>query len=164
MVPLGATLFGQLSLSACAEWLWSGYAVKHPDLKIIMSEGGIGWVAMLHDRLENIVDRSGYGHYFPGDLRPAEVLHRNFWFCTIDDPSTLVTRDVVGVDNIMFETDYPHGDGTWPDSQAVFDRFFGSLPADEVAKISHENATGLFRHRLPPAGSPHAAGLRAEAR
>ena len=93
MVPLGATLFGQLSLSACAEWLWSGYAVKHPDLKIIMSEGGIGWVAMLHDRLENIVDRSGYGHYFPGDLRPAEILHRNFWFSTIDDPSTLSTRD-----------------------------------------------------------------------
>ena len=65
MVPLGATLFGQLSLSACAEWLWSGYAVKHPDLKIIMSEGGIGWVAMLHDRLENIVDRSGYGALLP---------------------------------------------------------------------------------------------------
>ena len=34
-VLLGATLFGQLSLSACAEWLWSGYAVKHPDLKIM---------------------------------------------------------------------------------------------------------------------------------
>ena len=96
MVPLGATLFGQLSLSACAEWLWSGYAVKHPDLKIIMSEGGIGWVAMLHDRLENIVDRSGYGHYFPGELRPAEILHRNFWFSTIDDPSTLSTRETVG--------------------------------------------------------------------
>ena len=107
MVPLGATLFGQLSLSACAEWLWSGYAVKHPDLKIIMSEGGIGWVAMLHDRLENIVDRSGYGHYFPGDLRPAEILHRNFWFSTIDDPSTLSTRETVGVDHITFESDYP---------------------------------------------------------
>ena len=65
MVPLGATLFGQLSLAACAEWLWSGYAVRHPDLKIAMSEGGIGWVAMLHDRLENIVDRSGYGVVLP---------------------------------------------------------------------------------------------------
>jgi hypothetical protein len=129
-------------------------------LKIAMSEGGIGWVAMLHDRLENIVDRSGYGAYFTGDLRPAEVLARNFWFCTIDDPSTLVTRETVGVDHIMFETDYPHGDGTWPDSQAVFASVFGHLPADEVAKISHENAAALFRQPLPPPDSPHAAGLR----
>jgi predicted TIM-barrel fold metal-dependent hydrolase len=160
MVPLGATLFGQLSLSACAEWLWSQYPVRFPELKIAMSEGGIGWVAMLHDRLENIIDRSGYGKYFKGDLRPAEVLHRNFWFCTIDDPSTLVTRDVIGVDKIMFETDYPHGDGTWPDSQAVFDRYYGALTADEIARISHENAAALFRHPLPPPGNPHAAGVR----
>ena len=60
----------------------------------------------------------------------------------------------------MFETDYPHGDGTWPDSQAVFRQFYGDLPADEVAMISHENAAALFRHPLPPAGSPFAAGLR----
>ncbi len=155
MVPLGATLFGQLSMGACAEWLWSGWAVRYPNLKIAMSEGGIGWVAMLHDRLENIVDRSGYGGYFPGDLRPAEVLDRNFWFCTIDDPSTLPTRYTIGIDNIMFETDYPHGDGTWPDSQAVFQSVFGSLPPDEVRKISHANAAELFRHPLPPPGSPH---------
>jgi predicted TIM-barrel fold metal-dependent hydrolase len=160
MVPLGATLFGQLSLSACADWLWSGYPAKYPDLKIAMSEGGIGWVAMLHDRLENIIDRSGYGKYFSSDLRPAEVLLRNFWFCTIDDPSTLVTRHTIGVDNIMFETDYPHGDGTWPDSQSVFEKYFGDLPDDEIAKISHENAAALFRQPLPPPGNPHAAGLR----
>lgn len=161
-VPLSAILFGQQSLAACAEWLWSGYPVSYPNLKIAMSEGGIGWVAMLHDRLENIVHRSGYGSYFPGDgsVAPAEVLHRNFWFCTLDDPSTLVTRDIVGVDKIMFETDYPHGDGTWPDSQQVFSDVFGALPADEVAKISHETAAALFRHPLPPANSPHAAGMR----
>jgi predicted TIM-barrel fold metal-dependent hydrolase len=160
MVPLAATLFGQLSLAACAEWLWSGYPTRYPDLKIAMSEGGIGWVAMLHDRLENVVDRSGYGTYFTGDLRPAEVLHRNFWFCTIDDPSTLSTRHVVGVDRIMWEADYPHGDGTWPDSQRVVEELWGSLPPDELAKMTHENAAALFRHPLPPPDSAHAAGLR----
>ncbi len=160
MVPLGATLFGQLSLGACSEWLWSGYPARHADLKIAMSEGGIGWVAMLHDRLENIIERSGYGQYFEGDLRPVEVLRRNFWFCTIDDPSTIVTRHTIGLDRIMFETDSPHGDGTWPDSQAVFDRFYGDLPADEIAKITHENAAALFRHPLPPPESPHAVGVR----
>lgn len=161
MVALGATLFGQLSLAACAEWLWSGFPVRHPNLKIAMSEGGIGWVAMLVDRLENIVDRSGYGGYFKGDLRPADVLRRNFWFCTIDDPSTICTRDTIGVDHITFEADYPHGDGTWPDTQQVFADTYASLTLDERLKLSHENAAALFRHPLPPADSPHAAGLRA---
>jgi len=160
MVELAATLFGQLSLTACAEWLWSGWAVTYPNLKIALSEGGIGWVAMLHDRLENLVDRAGYGGSFPGGLRPAEVLARNFWFCTIDDPSTLSTRHAIGVDHIMFETDYPHGDGTWPDSQQVFSDVFGGLPHDEVAMISHENAARLFRHPRPPIGNRHAVGVR----
>jgi hypothetical protein len=91
MVPLGATLFGQLSLSACAEWLWSGYArqASRPEDHHERRRHRVGGDAARP--LENIVDRSGYGHYFPGDLRPAEILHRNFWFSTIDDPSTLST-------------------------------------------------------------------------
>jgi predicted TIM-barrel fold metal-dependent hydrolase len=146
-LQLGATLFGQLSLSACAEWLWSGYALKHPGLKITMSEGGIGWVAMLLDRLDNIIDRSGYG--LGWDERPADVLKRNFWFCTIDDPSTIVTRHRIGVENIMFETDYPHGDGTWPDTQDVVEEVYGHLPNDELRAILCENAARVFRHPLP---------------
>ena len=70
-----------------------------------MAEGGIGWVAMLLDRLDNIVDRSGYG--LGWDERPAEVLRRSFWFCTIDDPSTIDTRHAIGVDHIMVEIGLP---------------------------------------------------------
>ncbi len=154
-VPLVATLFGQLSLTACAEWLWSGWPVRFPNLKIALSEGGIGWVAMLYDRLENMVDRSGYNRFFVGGLRPSEVLLRNFWFCTLDDPSTIVTRHTIGVENIMFETDYPHGDSTWPDSQKIFNEVFGDLPADEADMIAYKNAASLFRHPLPVSGSRH---------
>jgi predicted TIM-barrel fold metal-dependent hydrolase len=146
-LALGATLFGQLSLTACAEWLWSGWAVRYPELKIAMSEGGIGWVAMLLDRLDNIIDRSGYG--LGWDIRPADVLQRNFWFCTIDDPSTIDTRHRIGVDHIMFETDYPHGDGTWPDSQQLVREVWGHLPVDELRAMCCENAARLFRHPLP---------------
>jgi predicted TIM-barrel fold metal-dependent hydrolase len=146
-VALSATLFGQQSLGACAEWLWSEHPVRHPELKIAMSEGGIGWVAMLLDRLDNIVDRSGYG---PGwDLRPSEVLQRNFWFCTIDDPSTIDTRYRIGVENIMVEVDYPHGDSTWPDTQRVIEQAWGHLPANELRMICSENAAALYRHPLP---------------
>lgn len=146
-LQLGATLFGQLSLGACAEWLWSEYPVKHPDLKIAMSEGGIGWVAMLMDRLDNIIDRSGYG--LGWDDRPADVLKRNFWFCTIDDPSTIDTRHRIGVENICFETDYPHGDGTWPGTQQLIADVWGHIPDDEIRMMCCENAAKLYRHPLP---------------
>jgi predicted TIM-barrel fold metal-dependent hydrolase len=146
-LQLGATLFGQLSLTACAEWLWSGYPAKHPTLKIAMSEGGIGWVAMLLDRLDNIIDRSGYGMGW--DVRPADVLKRNFWFCSLDDPSTIDTRHRIGVENIMVETDYPHGDGTWPDTQLVLEKYWGHIPPAEMRAMCSENAARLFRHPLP---------------
>lgn len=148
-LELGATMFGQLSLGACSDWLWSGYPGRYPDLKIAMSEGGIGWVAMLLDRLDNIVDRSGYGRSYPSDLRPAEVLKRNFWFCTLDDPSTIDTRHRIGVENIMLETDYPHGDGTWPDTQLLIEKVWGHLPDDELRMICSTNAASLYRHPLP---------------
>jgi predicted TIM-barrel fold metal-dependent hydrolase len=155
-IPLVATLFGQQSLTACVEWLWSGWPVRLPDLQIAMSEGGIGWVAMLVDRLENIVDRSGYG--LGWDERPADVLRRSFWFCTIDDPSTIDTRHTIGVENIMVEVDYPHGDTTWPHTQDVIAQAWGHLPAHELRAICSENAARLYRHPLPevvlPADDP----------
>ncbi len=153
-LQLGATLFGQLSLTACAEWLWSAWAVKYPELKIAMSEGGIGWVAMLIDRLDNIIDRSGYGLDGFMGLRPADVLRRNFSFCTIDDPSTIDTRYAIGVDNIMVEVDYPHGDGTWPDTQKVIEKYWGHLPVEELRKMTHLNAARLYRHPLPDVTLP----------
>jgi predicted TIM-barrel fold metal-dependent hydrolase len=146
-VQLSATLFGQQSLGACAEWLWSGYPLRHAGLKIAMSEGGIGWVAMLLDRLDNIVDRSGYG--LGWELRPSEVLRRNFWFCTLDDPSTIDTRHRIGVENVMVEVDYPHGDSTWPDTQDVIAAAWGHLPANELRMMCSENAAALYRHPLP---------------
>ncbi len=151
-MSLNATLFGQLSLTACAEWLWAGWAVKYPDLKIAMSEGGIGWVAMLIDRLDNIIDRSGYG--LGWDVRPSDVLRRNFWFCTLDDPSTMCTRHTIGVENIMLETDFPHGDGTWPETQQVIERYWGDIPVEELRMMTHLNAAKLFRHPLPPNPKP----------
>ena len=54
----------------------------------------------------------------------------------------------------MFEADYPHGDGTWPDTQDVIEQYWGHLPADELRKICHENAARLFRWPLPPDPKP----------
>ena len=150
MLELGATLFGELAFVSCAEWLWSAWPAKYPDLKIAMSEGGIGWVAGLIDRLDNIMSRSGYGKGWPDPKNsPSEVLRRNFWFCMIDDPSTVSTRHAIGVENILVESDYPHGDGTWPDTQDVIHKMLGELPLEEIRLMTHQNASKLYDFPLP---------------
>jgi len=166
LVELAATLFSSLSLSACADWLWSGYPVRYPDLKIAMSEGGIGWVPMLADRLDYIIDWSGHGAgaWMSSELTASSVLRRNFWFCTLDDPSIWPIRDRIGVGHIMVETDYPHADSTWPDCQQFLARSLAGLSPAEVAAVTHANAAALFRHPLPAPPAPPTPPAEPEAR
>jgi predicted TIM-barrel fold metal-dependent hydrolase len=141
------TLFEALALTSCVEWLWSEWPLRYPNLQVAMSEGGIGWVAMLVDRLDSLTDDMGHGRDW--DLRPSEVLRRNFWFCTLGDPSTIDTRHVIGVENVLLEVDYPHVDGSWPDSQDVVERHWGHIPPAERRLMCCGNAARLFRHPLP---------------
>jgi predicted TIM-barrel fold metal-dependent hydrolase len=148
------TLFPVNALLAAAEWLWSGVPLRFPDLAVAMSEGGIGWVPMLLDRVDYVLEHSASGSEstsWPSELRPSEVLRRNFWFCTIDDPSTIELRHRIGVDHIMVESDYPHADSTWPDTQIVLEKTLGHLPDDELRSMAAGNAARLFRHPMPPA-------------
>jgi predicted TIM-barrel fold metal-dependent hydrolase len=150
-LELYTTLFPVNAIAAAADWLWARVPVRFPGLNIALSEGGIGWVPMLLDRLDYVMSHSAKGEsaWRGTDLSPSEVLQRNFWFCTIDDPSTLPARDRIGVDHIMLESDYPHADSTWPDTQDIAYRRLASLPAEDVRMITHANAVRLFRHTLP---------------
>lgn len=161
LVEFTATLFSSLSLHACVDWLWSGYPLRFPDLRIAMSEGGLGWVPMLADRLDYIHGVSGHGRRAwpsgadnPEGLTPTEVLLRNFWFCSVDDPSIWPIRDRIGVDHIMIEVDYPHADSTWPHTQEFLAARLRDLPIDDARKVTHLNAARLFRHPLPEVTVP----------
>ena len=58
----------------------------------------------------------------------------------------------------MVEVDYPHGDGTWPDTQAVIEKYWGHIPARELRKMCCENAAALYRHPLPDVVLPAVDG------
>ena len=88
-------------------------------------------------------------------MGPSDRLRNNFWFTMIDDPSSVpAILPTIGVEHVMAESDYPHGDGTWPDTQAVLKKLLGDLPADEIRKMTHENAAYLYRHPMPEVRLP----------
>lgn len=148
---IGVLFFGY-AMFAAVDWLYSRIPVRFPDLKIVLSEGGIGWVAGLLDRLEHVRKYdSMYGTWNDVELSPADTFRRSFWVCAIDDPSAFVQRDVIGVENILVESDYPHADSTWPHTQEKLAVQLQGLPEADVERITWRNASEVFRHPVPEA-------------
>jgi predicted TIM-barrel fold metal-dependent hydrolase len=148
---VGVLFFGYSMFSA-VDWLYSRIPVRFPDIKIALSEGGIGWVPGLVDRLNHMLSyHEMYGTWKGIELTPAEVLLRNFYFCAVEDPSSFALRDVIGVEHILLEQDYPHCDSTWPHTQRTIEEEIGGLPAADIRKMTWENASVLYRHPVPAA-------------
>ncbi len=146
---VGVLFFGYAMFSA-VDWLFSRIPVRFPDIKIVMSEGGIGWVPALLDRLDHMQTyASMYGTWDGIDITPAEVLKRNFYFCAVEDPTAFALRERIGVEHILLEEDYPHSDSLWPRTQSVIGQAIGDLPAEDVRKFTWENASKLYRHPVP---------------
>lgn len=148
---VAGVLFFAYAISAAVDWLFSLAPVRYPDLKICLSEGGIGWVPALLDRLDHMGSYSQMYGTWQSDLTPSEVLRRNFWFCAVEDQSAFALRDRIGIDHILLESDYPHCDSTWPNTQRVIDEEIGGLPAEDIKKMTWENASILYRHPVPEA-------------
>ncbi|HMD46043.1 MAG TPA: amidohydrolase family protein [Acidimicrobiales bacterium] len=161
----------QLSAITAADLLISGTLRKFPDLKVALSEGGIGWIPFFLDRFDrHLKNQTWTGlRIGPRGQDATEVWRHNFLGCFITDPSALFLRDRIGIETIAWECDYPHSDSTWPLSPEVL---MGELEAvgctdEEIHKITWENASRFFR--VDPFESVERAGatvgaLRAGAR
>jgi hypothetical protein len=86
-----------------------------------------------------------------GDPDPEELLQRNFWFCSIEDPAVFAHLDLIDPKHLMIECDYPHTDSTWPASQEVIRSEMRGLPRSIVEDICFRNAASLYRHPEPTA-------------
>jgi predicted TIM-barrel fold metal-dependent hydrolase len=150
--PAIAALFPLNGLMTLVDWIFSKIPVRFPDLRIVLSEAGASWVPMARERLERADrQRAAGGNWTDADPHPVDVLQRNFWFTSIEDPSAFRLLDVIGSDRVMVETDYPHNDSSWPDSQALVRGELEHLDVETVARICFANAADLYRHPLPPA-------------
>ncbi|WP_327152117.1 amidohydrolase family protein [Nocardia sp. NBC_01329] len=143
---VAATLSFNNSMTSLADWLFSGKLVQFPDLKIAYSEGQIGWLPYLLERADTVWEehRAWVGRDGITPEPPSEYFRRNVFGCFFKDYHGIASRDVIGIDNITFETDYPHTDSTWPESKAVAEKHLLGLSDEEKYKILRGNAIRML--------------------
>ena len=132
----------QVSALCVQDLLWGPALRKFPGLKVAYSEGGIGWIPFLLDRIDRHYDNQRWtGQDFGGKL-PSEVFREHSLACFISDPTSLKLHSEIGDDIIAFETDYPHSDSLWPDApEFLLNECQGAGCSDEVIdKVSWKNA------------------------
>ena len=143
-VILVANHFGATSLSL-SDWLSCGVFERHPTLKIAYTEGQAGWVPFLMSRLDKFWHTGSAVAKYDLPKPPSAYLRDHVYFCVFDDPAVLRYLDIVSEDNLCFETDYPHPDGSWPSSREAAWRQTSGLTPEQRVKILRDNAARLYR-------------------
>ena len=131
-----------------ANMIFGGLFDRFPRLKMVSAENDAGWAGYFMERMDYLyrkriswVEQSaikGKG------MLPSEYFKRNVYITFMTDKSGVYVRDLIGVEHLMWSSDYPHNDSTWPHSQRVIAGLFEGIPAADKNKIVAENAARLY--------------------
>ena len=144
-VAVQATIIFGNSVASMTDFLFAGVLHRHRDLKLLYAEAQIGWVPYLLERIDDVWETHQWAQgQRQCPERPSTYYFRQIHSCFFKDAVGIDMIEHVGADNIMFETDYPHNDGTWPHSRRAAAEQFGHLPDDLVQKIARGNAIRLL--------------------
>ncbi|HEV8298321.1 MAG TPA: amidohydrolase family protein [Acidimicrobiales bacterium] len=166
-VPMN--LSSTMSMYSLVDLVWADFWWRFPDLKFSLTEGDIGWIPYILQRGEHVHDRhSGWTeHKFPGGRTPIDIFREHILCCFINDRIGVRLLDEFNVDNVCWESDFPHSDSSWPNGPEVLETLLAGVADDVVAKITHENAMRHYQfdpYRTRPRKQCTVAALRAEAR
>ncbi len=132
----------QKSLS---DLIMGGVLERFPKLKIVSVENDIGWIPHYMQRADHAWDRYRFLERDAAIAQPPSYYFRRQVSATFqDDRVGILTRDIVGTGNLMWASDYPHSDSTWPNSREVIARDFAGVPDADRRKITAENAAQLY--------------------
>lgn len=127
------------------EFLCRGVCSRHPSLKIVVAEFNAGWIAHWLDRVDQGWQREYANNPGGPKYQPVAELWRRQFYATIeDDQPAILTREIIGADKLMWGSDYPHTDSTWPCSAAVLDEMFSAYPAEVKENITRNNVKALY--------------------
>lgn len=127
-----------------AGWIVPGTLARFPDLRIVLVEAGLGWLPYFLERLDTMKQRHGWDHYGMLDEKPSFYFRRQVMATFEEDRYGVEQRHRIGVENLMWATDYPHPDSTWPQSQQVLETHFQGVPVDEARLMIGANAARVY--------------------
>jgi len=166
--PVPMNLSSAMAIYTLGDLLWADFWHRFPALRFSLSEGDIGWIPYFLARAEHTLDRhNGWmGQKLAQGLRPTELFRERIICCFINDRIGMKLLDEFNIDNLCWESDYPHSDSFWPRSPEKLEELMVGIDDASVNKITHENAMRHFQFD-PFATRPReqctAAALRAEA-
>ena len=124
--------------------IFSGVLDRFPELQIVSAENNIGWLPYYLQRMDRAFERQRISAGFTNKLKPSEYFQRQMWATYIDDFVGVASRNFIGVDKIMWSSDYPHQASTWPHSQEIVARDFKDASPEDRYKITRANAAALY--------------------
>jgi predicted TIM-barrel fold metal-dependent hydrolase len=128
-----------------ADLVFGGVLARHPDLHVVSVEAYVGWLPFVAEYMDHAVRIHRYWNDVGLPEPPSFYLRRQVRATFIEDPVGLRERHALGVDTIMWSSDYPHGESTFPDSRGFVARAFAGIPPDETRQMVYENARRLYR-------------------
>lgn len=131
----------QLTLS---DLLFGGVFQRFPRLRIVSSEHDVGWVHHFLHRIDHAYEKFGHRHRVKLDLLPSDYVRRQVFFGFQFEQLGVDLVRRLGAGNIMWASDYPHSDSTWPRSRECLAGILEGLPEDARGKIVHDNAAHLY--------------------
>jgi len=138
------SLYAQNAQGSLCDWVFSGTLSRFPDIRIAYAESQIGWLPFQLERMDNVWRDGVGGVEFP--VAPSDQVRGRVYGCVFDDLHGLKSRDDVGLGSILFETDYPHSDGTFPNSRKVARDLFAAagMDAEECRAVLRGNAIAAY--------------------
>ena len=123
--------------------IFSGNLERYPRLKWVCAETGLGWVNYALEACDHEWERRRL--WTEGVItRPSEQFRRQMYVCFWFEKVGLESRHTIGIDNIMWQSDYPHNTSTYPDSWATVERTLVDVPAEERERLLYANAQNLY--------------------
>ena len=133
------------AMSTATDLIFSRVFHTFPALKVALAEGGFGWVGPWLERCADTYERHRFWADMRGSVHPEELFAKHIWVCAISDRVGVELRERIGVEKMMWESDYPHADSNWPNSRRVVDSMFAGVSQSEVELMTAGNARRLFR-------------------